>query len=447
MHREPRQLTLRDRGANWVHGASEQNPIYRLARKTKSVLWERIAHFAGYDESGAPIPETRIEEASEAMFGIMHRGEEYSRQHMSSIPASKSVWEYFLEEARKAFRGDSDRTAKEKLLLQSADMLGGYVAGALDTQSLRFLWLQQGLEGDDMFNASSYKTVLEAIAQPALSKATILRQHRVSRITSTKNQGRPAVEIQAANNHTDLFDAVVVTLPLGALQRQKQALFQPSIPADLATSIDAIGYGNLDKVIISFPRAFWDTTDSGKDDKVGAIDFFHPGYATDTNPKQWSLLSMNLASLPEGTQQPTLLFYIYGACANHIAELVDKTAPADRLAVLSDWFRPYYSRLPNYDAADPQCQPVDALSTQWTSDELAGYGSYSNFPVGVEAADKDIERMAAGMPERGVFLAGEHTAVFEALGTVHGAYWSGERAAKQVLKQHGIDVHIADASL
>jgi hypothetical protein len=42
------------------------------------------------------------------------------------------------------------------------------------------------------------------------------------------------------------------------------------------------------------------------------------------------------------------------------------------------------------------------------------------------------------MPERGVWLAGEHTAPFVALGTVTGAYWAGEGVAKRIVKLYGL---------
>jgi len=48
--------------------------------------------------------------------------------------------------------------------------------------------------------------------------------------------------------------------------------------------------------------------------------------------------------------------------------------------------------------------------------------------------DKDIEVMRQGVPDEGVWLAGEHTAPFVALGTVTGAYWSGEHVARRVVQ-------------
>jgi hypothetical protein len=42
--------------------------------------------------------------------------------------------------------------------------------------------------------------------------------------------------------------------------------------------------------------------------------------------------------------------------------------------------------------------------------------------------------MRQGVPAEGVWLAGEHTAPFVALGTVTGAYWSGEHVAKRIVQ-------------
>jgi hypothetical protein len=45
--------------------------------------------------------------------------------------------------------------------------------------------------------------------------------------------------------------------------------------------------------------------------------------------------------------------------------------------------------------------------------------------------------MRTGVPAEGVWLAGEHTAPFVALGTVTGAYWSGEGVARRIVQGDG----------
>ena len=47
------------------------------------------------------------------------------------------------------------------------------------------------------------------------------------------------------------------------------------------------------------------------------------------------------------------------------------------------------------------------------------------------------------MPERGIWLAGEHTAPFVAVGTTTGAYWSGEMVGMRVLRVCGFEGKVA----
>ena len=66
-----------------------------------------------------------------------------------------------------------------------------------------------------------------------------------------------------------------------------------------------------------------------------------------------------------------------------------------------------------------------------------------NFQVSEEGGEEvkleeDIKVLREGLPERGVWLAGEHTAPFVALGTLTGAYWSGEAVGMRVLGAWGM---------
>lgn len=164
-----------------------------------------------------------------------------------------------------------------------------------------------------------------------------------------------------------------------------------------------------------------------------------PEYAGETNPHRWVQQALNLAALPESCKQPTLLFYIFGDCSKHISHLI---ASCENQAAVSDaltkFFHPYFSRLPNYAPEDPVCQPKAVIATGWAADEYAGYGSYSNFQVGLERGDEDVEVMRRGLPDQGLWLAGEHTAPFVALGTVTGAWWAGDGVARRIASTYGL---------
>lgn len=173
---------------------------------------------------------------------------------------------------------------------------------------------------------------------------------------------------------------------------------------------------------------------------AGFTSFVAPAYANATNPQQWNQEAVNLAALPGSTAHPTLLFYTYGATSKHVADLVSKHADEDkRKDALIAFFEPYISRLPNYESENVEHKPSHVIATAWANDELAGYGSYANFQVGLERGDEDVEVMRHGAPERGIWLAGEHTAPFVALGTVTGAWWSGDGVANRIVRAWGLE--------
>jgi hypothetical protein len=142
---------------------------------------------------------------------------------------------------------------------------------------------------------------------------------------------------------------------------------------------------------------------------------------------------MNLSALPSPSTHPTHLFYIYGSCSAHIASISALPQPS-RDESLTAFLAPYISLLPNYSSSDTNCTPKAIFATAWAGDEMAGYGSYANFQVGLEDGDVHVEVMRKGMPEQGIWIAGEHTAPFVALGTATGAYWSGEKVALRILE-------------
>ena len=91
----------------------------------------------------------------------------------------------------------------------------------IQTQSLKYFWLEECIDGDNVFVAGTYQKILARIAIPALEGAE--------------------------SGETLFFDEVVMTAPLGWLKRNKHA-FEPELPQRLTRAIDAIGYGHLDKV-------------------------------------------------------------------------------------------------------------------------------------------------------------------------------------------------------
>ncbi|KAH7385913.1 hypothetical protein BKA66DRAFT_415470 [Pyrenochaeta sp. MPI-SDFR-AT-0127] len=463
---------LVDLGPNWIHG-TDDNPILDLAKQTKTATMDWDGRQAVFDSQGNNMPEKEAAENTEAVWAIIEKAMKLANEESATIPAEKSLFNFFEEQVVKMFPsdiegvGDDAANWRQQTILQMAEMWGAFVGSPIQRQSLKFFWLEECIDGENLFVADTYQKVLAKIAEPAL-KTVIKFSHKVRKIISNDGVDGPSVTVDIEGEGSQDFDEVVMTAPLGWLKRNMDA-FAPELPTRLKEGIGSIGYGHLDKVYINFPIAFWNTSSSAatplstaqkssipnvtattaplhqKPSSTSSVDPTHypgfthwakPDYAPDTNPLRWNQEAVNLAALPGPNAHPTLLFYIYGPTSLHIAKLLSTNPKSSHHDLLTNFFHPYFSRLPNYSASKPSHQPTAILATAWANDELAGYGSYSNFQVGLEKGDKDIEVMRRGIPERGVWLAGEHTAPFVALGTVTGAYWAGEGVAKRIVRAY-----------
>lgn len=295
--------------------------------------------------------------------------------------------------------------------------------------------------------------------------------------TLALNTSAPATE--------HIFDAVILALPLGTLKCVHNTFF-PAPPSPLALpprAVDAVkglGYGRLEKVYLRFERAWW-----GKE--VVLMCFLENSGIENCEiegiPSMPHLTAFSLAGMPEPYAQPTLLIYLFGETAAGLVKKLNTlgdsgTKPVDSTTgkagrkhalekdtqgfnLLLRFFKPYLARL--YTATAAQCgekmpdtegvpQPTHILHTSWSSDPLAGYGSYTQFPVDCEDAQGDVRILRSLGGRRGnydrryedgsddedtevpgerawdnlpVWLAGEFAATRKGLGTVAGAWWSG----------------------
>lgn len=298
-----------------------------------------------------------------------------------------------------------------------------------------------------MLVASTFKDILTGLLIPVLANNATLRLGcEVIRITNSRIG---VVEVEGSDGFRGSFQNVIVTAPLGWLKRNED-VFSPPLAPKISSAIRSLGYGNLDKVFIKFPRAFWNSI-SGLDGSHGHGSgeiqsssfpveslFLLPYYATDTNPAKWRTEIISFSGLPEPFSQPVIMFFVYGQWGRHITGLVRgmKQDSDEYYRVLDDSFRPYYSKLPNYDPASLECRPSGFLSTDWQCDRLAGYGSFTNQQVGSGDSAQHFKALREGMgKDRGIWFAGEHTSPPGGLGTVTGAYWSREEVAGRIARR------------
>jgi hypothetical protein len=401
-----------------------------LAQETGTPLHEWAETTIVVDNEGKLLEAEVANLALGRVWDILERAIQRSSEESDSIDPSLSLYDEFANITQKDVESGEISDYERRLILEMAQMWGAYVGDGADKQSMKFFFLEDCIGGDDCFIPTNYKKILDRITALPRAQAHIKINTIMTSVTGSSTSARLAI---SDGSHED-FDDVVITTPLGYLKRHKDSI----TPLDLrlSSAIDQISYGHLEKVLIEFPHAFWDA--SKEEAGRRGTSFMHwlsPSYASDTNPSKWRLETVNFNAFDEPYRRNILLFYTYGDCSLHITSSIRSMEKEARDAWLRHFFEPYYSRLPNYDPTT--CAPLRYFATEWANDEFAGFGSYCNFQVGMDDAARDVETIRYGMPDHHIYFAGEHTAPFDGLGTVAGAYQSGEAIARRIIASAG----------
>jgi len=227
----------------------------------------------------------------------------------------------------------------------------------------------------------------------------VLYNHPVTEVRYCKT----GVAVHAASKvfHAD---AVVVTTPLGVLKRGGIA-FNPPLSEHKRAAISRLGFGNLNKVILMFPKVFW----SEDEDMFGHV-------AEDPASRGEAFLFYSYAHISGGAQLTALI-------AGSAAEEHEKRSATDSVTRVMDILRSIYEPKGILVPA-----PLQALITRWGSDPMA-YGAYSSLPIGSHGGE-DYDIMAKSVGNR-LFFAGEAT-TRRYPATMHGAFYTGLWAAADV---------------
>lgn len=145
---------LVDMGPNWIHGTKD-NPILDLVRETGTITSNNATDEQGdeltgalFGQDGSILPLDDGTALSTLMWTIVEEAFVHSNKHCSEIDPAESLHDFFLQRLPEHIPdGTADCETRRTLVMQLADLWGAFVGSPVTTQSLKYFWLEECIEG------------------------------------------------------------------------------------------------------------------------------------------------------------------------------------------------------------------------------------------------------------------------------------------------------------
>lgn len=83
---------------------------------------------------------------NEALWGIIVQAFKHSADNTATIDPKESLYDFFVEKVQEMFPTKEEARERETML-QLTEMWGAFVGSPVQTQSLKFFWLEECIDG------------------------------------------------------------------------------------------------------------------------------------------------------------------------------------------------------------------------------------------------------------------------------------------------------------
>ena len=120
---------------------------------------------------------------------------------------------------------------------------------------------------EELIVASTFASIPDEIKRIPMSASEVQLNSKVVHVELHHSEsGGGSITITTDSEQKRQLDDVVMTTPLSWLKAHKHA-FTPSLEPRLLQAVDSISVGHLEKVYITFPRAFWMAPNTAEDEE------------------------------------------------------------------------------------------------------------------------------------------------------------------------------------
>uniref|UniRef100_A0AAY3ZV63 Amine oxidase domain-containing protein n=1 Tax=Denticeps clupeoides TaxID=299321 RepID=A0AAY3ZV63_9TELE len=416
-------------GANWIHGPSQENPVFRLACGYNLLDQEAMSEEnQAVDVGGHPpfVPSFLSSNgrwlSADVMAPVIQLYtsllDKCQSFHTTGGEPVESVGEFIRRELPKlAMQEWQDqpaawdaRMAFARTLLKVECCVCG--THSMDHVGLGAFGMYTTLPGLDCTFPGGYEGLIDHM-MAELPKDIVSYNRPVKCIHWNESGSALPVRIECENGEMVPADHVILTVPLGYLKKHQNTLLDPPLPLGKKHSIQRMGFGTNNKIFLEFEEPFWEPDCEiiylVWEDEVGLTDV-----VTDIRTSWIKKLSGFTVLKPTERYGHVLCGWIAG----HESEYMETLSEAEVLHTVTQLIRRF--------TGNPIIAPRMLLRSQWHSQPYTC----------------DIDNLAQPLPLSGshskplqVLFAGEatHPRFFS---TVHGALESGWREADRLIHHY-----------
>lgn len=404
-------------GAEWIHG-THSSRVYDLAIKNNVSIISQNLGFEAYRSNGTKADTALINELFEYTLEVQEHPPE-TPQPLGQFITTK-IKEYLGEKHPDVLK-DKDYVDE---ILHFLDLLVDNYEASNSWNDVTTQTHYVDLEGDQhmSWHRNGYSTLFDILLNtykggPGYPNLEIQLNKEVVLIEwPTDPEQLVTVSCKDGTKYT--ANNVIVTVSLGVLKESHKTLFRPTLPGKKIKAINSTSIGVVDKIVLSFERAWWPK----------GLSFF--GFLWDENclkrvrsEDMW-MTQIFGASCPKGSDI-SMTLWTSGNGAKLVEKLPEDVVKRKIMEILRKFLGKHFT-IP---------EPVAMIRSDWHSNPFTrGSYTYDN----VDAPKYPDARIHLGEPlldsagKPRVLFAGEATDPTH-FSTVHGATDTGYREAMRLL--------------
>ena len=392
-----------DLGAAWIHGVNGSIPSGLISNQ----LWE-LTNQAKIPTRGTDKTDSKVFYVNENINKSSKKSEydlkkyasdflDYVGEQVKVSNPNKSLSDFSSEfSSLKNFSVDEEKVFLASLSTEiendnniELDQIGGKI------------YTEQGSYhcGEEaVFHKSGYGSLIQFLAKDNNN----IRLNQI--VTKIDYSSTDLIRVYTESGEVYEASFVLVTVPLGVL-KARSIQFVPELPTWKTDSIDRIGFGIMDKIVLVWDKAWWNVTNFYFKRVSNSPSVFNYW----VNANKWN-------------DRPALIGFLIGKEALRSEKLGKIKVTEEALKALSSMYP---------EQTIPE--PVEVIMTNWKSDPFSN-GSYSF----VSKNQLYTDTLYLSLPvENKLLFAGEATSV-DSVGYAHGALDSARREATRLLFSYNL---------